>query len=627
MLHYLLAIFGIGLVIFVHELGHFLAARFCGVRVETFSIGMGPRILSWKWGDTQWQLALLPIGGYVKMAGDEISTEEAEADISDTSFDHLYGDDGQRIPQDDELGSKSIGQRFLIFAGGVIMNVIFGLVVFPIVLLAGVPFIAPVMGAPALGSPAWEAGLEAGTEFLAVDGADIFAFTHIPAAIALGDSTGMDMTIRRPGKTESEVIHIVPEKDETFGLNVIGIGPEVDPDFTLSVSPGSPAELAGIKNGDRLLAVRGGEPDLPLPSQLNPFLSDQSPLELKITGVDGERWVTVTPDLSQLYPTPLVGISAPTNRVLKIRGSGLASEFGLQIEDCLLAVGSTELLQAQDLQGVLIQSAGKELELTVLREGRQIQLRHTAIAADEVPQLISDIAFTSDTESTRVVVSKGSAAERSGMKTGDRVVRIDGTATSVWEDLRGASRSAGAMSPPSKLTFSVQRQPAPGAALQMHEFKVTPEKSVMPNYGIGIGLHQYVYQATNPLMAFRVGTECTLRFLQDSWIFMQRIVSGEVSGENAGGIITIGKVSSDWAQEGISKLFFFLCILSMNLAFLNVLPIPLLDGGHMLFLLIEKIKGSPVSARVQVLSQMVGMFLLLFLMIYVTYNDVVRWFG
>ena len=156
---------------------------------------------------------------------------------------------------------------------------------------------------------------------------------------------------------------------------------------------------------------------------------------------------------------------------------------------------------------------------------------------------------------------------------------------------------------------------------------MTPEKSVLPSYGIAFEMHEYVYKAPDPITALRVGAECTMRFLQDSWLFMQRIVSGEVSAENAGGIITIGKVSSDWAQEGLSKLFFFLCILSMNLAFLNVLPIPLLDGGHMVFLLIEKIKGSPVSARIQVLSQMLGMFMLLFLMIYVTYNDVVRWFG
>ena len=85
---------------------------------------------------------------------------------------------------------------------------------------------------------------------------------------------------------------------------------------------------------------------------------------------------------------------------------------------------------------------------------------------------------------------------------------------------------------------------------------------------------------------------------------------GQVSGRNIGGIITIGVVSHSWASVGLSKLFFFLCMLSMNLAFLNVLPIPVFDGGHLLFLLIEKVKGSPVSERVLSYSQMVGIVLI-----------------
>jgi len=102
---------------------------------------------------------------------------------------------------------------------------------------------------------------------------------------------------------------------------------------------------------------------------------------------------------------------------------------------------------------------------------------------------------------------------------------------------------------------------------------------------------------------------------------------GQVSGKNVGGIITIGVVSHSWAAEGLTKLFFFLCMLSMNLAFLNVLPIPVLDGGHLFFLLVEKVKGSPVSERVLGYSQMVGIVLILSLMVYVTFNDIRRLFG
>ena len=124
---------GIGAVIFVHELGHFIAARLCKVRVEIFSLGFGPKLLAWKRGTTTYQLALVPMGGYVKMAGEESAPGVA--------------------PLPDELPAKSVGQRFFIYSGGVLMNVIFALVVLPPLLFYGVPFPEPLIGAVAPGGP------------------------------------------------------------------------------------------------------------------------------------------------------------------------------------------------------------------------------------------------------------------------------------------------------------------------------------------------------------------------------------------------------------------------------------------------------------------------------------------
>ena len=114
------------------------------------------------------------------------------------------------------------------------------------------------------------------------------------------------------------------------------------------------------------------------------------------------------------------------------------------------------------------------------------------------------------------------------------------------------------------------------------------------------------------------------RFLTDTWLTLKKMVTGEVSTENMGGIITISAVSYDQAGQGWAKLFFFLCMLSINLAFLNVLPIPVLDGGHLFFCLVEAVKGSPVSERTLGYSQIVGLVLILTLMVYVTYQDVMR---
>ena len=119
---------GIGLVIFVHEAGHFIAARLCRVRVDVFSIGFGPALFRWKRGDTTYQLSALPLGGYVRMAGEDAYLEP------------------DRKAQAGELGSKTVGQRFFIYSGGVLMNLAFGFVVFPVLFLVGVPF-TPVTGA------------------------------------------------------------------------------------------------------------------------------------------------------------------------------------------------------------------------------------------------------------------------------------------------------------------------------------------------------------------------------------------------------------------------------------------------------------------------------------------------
>ena len=115
-----------------------------------------------------------------------------------------------------------------------------------------------------------------------------------------------------------------------------------------------------------------------------------------------------------------------------------------------------------------------------------------------------------------------------------------------------------------------------------------------------------------------------MTMLQDVWLTLKGMVSGRVSTENIGGPISISVVSYAFAESGPAKLLYFLCLLSLNLAFINVLPVPLLDGGHLLFLAVEKIKGSPVSDRVVGYSQMIGLVMLVGLMVYVTFNDLKR---
>ena len=105
---------------------------------------------------------------------------------------------------------------------------------------------------------------------------------------------------------------------------------------------------------------------------------------------------------------------------------------------------------------------------------------------------------------------------------------------------------------------------------------------------------------------------------------MKRMVTGEVGAKNMGGLIRISQVSYQAAQRGPSWFLYLMAMLSLNLAFVNLLPIPVLDGGHLLFLLIEKVKGSPVSSRVFGYSQVVGLVFVLMLVLFVTYNDILQ---
>lgn len=597
-------VLGIGVVIFVHEAGHFLCARACGVRVDVFSLGFGPRLFGWRRGATTYQVALVPIGGYVKMAGED-----------------PYGEGVPAAP--DDLRSKTVGQRFLIFSGGVIMNVVFALVVFPIIFSVGVPFEEPRISDVQPGGPAWRQDIEPGQRVLEINGEEPISYMHVLTDIALSPD-GVDLVVEdEDAPAGRRAVHLKPEYEERDGRFSIGVSPmaAISPDHELVVEPDSPAHAAGLRTGDRLVDVAHGLPEERLYLRFQDAALSGDPIAVTVRRGSQELDFRIDPETRPVEGSAMLGIRPIQNRVAATRSNDLVHALGLAAGDVVLTAQGKAVTSARDLARAIVPSR-EPLALEVVRGGKRLKLEGPAVERATAWDLASDIALEFDLQSSTVAVMPGTPAANARLMDGDEILEIDSVRVRGWEQIR--ERTAAAAQAQREMELVVQRTGADGPELLT--LKATPAPQRNPYLGAAFTTARYDYRSANLVAAIGDGARCSWKFLSDAWLTLKRLLRGQVSMDNVGGIITIGFVSHKSAEIGFTYLLFFLCMLSVNLAFLNVLPIPILDGGHLFFLLIEKIKGSPVSERVFGYSQMVGLVMILSLMIYVTFNDVVRWF-
>lgn len=452
----LLTILVLGVLVFVHELGHFATAKWAGIAVPRFSIGLGPRLFGVKVGETDYCISAVPFGGYVKMAGME--GEEAFEAIEGGPAEDLELE--ELVPPERRFESQSPRWRLLVLSAGVLMNFLLGWVIY-------------------IGL-AWSGGIPTvqGTRVASVD------------STALADH---------------------PE----------------------------------------LAALTSGAP---------------------IATVDGEpvsNWYEITEG---------------------VRGGDGPIRIGL--ED-----GETVVVQAGD---------GSEREAI-------------AFALEPlIPPVVAE-------------VEPGSPADRAGIRPGDRIVSIDGEETASFGDISGAVQAR----PGQLVPVVVERPDGPGGEPRQLSLTVETgaEKAPRPSDGKFVDTG-YLGVATEvdrielgPVDALWIGTRATFRAGTLILNGLYDLVTGGVSMRSLGGPVAIGQLTGHFARQGVSSLLAWVALFSINLAILNLLPIPVLDGGHILFLGIEALRGRPLSARQKVRLSQVGLAFIVLLMVLALTSDVLRLIG
>ncbi len=471
----------LGVLIFVHELGHFMAARSVGIRVDRFSIGLGPRVWGFRRGDTEYVLSAIPLGGYVKMGGmddqvmeriegGEVTPQEGQEGApggggGDAGAVPSSPDQGEAAPathrlRDSDFDSKPVWARAWVISAGVIMNMLFA-------------FLAYTAVAAGWGSA------EADTTRLGqvVEGflpEETRALTEIPEGVHF--TRIGDRPVAHWGQVREAILE-APEGPVTFQWD----NPQ-------------------------------GELTVPLPAEVE----DRRRILMGL-----RYWVE--PELIFVEP------GAPAHRA------------GVRSGDVVVAVAGDRVHLWSQVQDRIRARPGQETEIVVARNGEELTFTVTpstveGITPDGEPQTIGQIGVQ-------------------------------------------------AQNPP--ITYT----------------RVAPLEAVQ------VGWNETVFV-----------TGFILNFLGD-------LVTGQVSARNLGSIVTIGEASGQAAAEGLPVFLSFMALFSINLAILNLLPIPILDGGHLVFLAIEGIRGRPVSAEQRMRWSQVGFFILLGIMALALGNDFLRLFG
>jgi RIP metalloprotease RseP len=574
----LLALF-FGGSIFVHELGHFLAARWRGLKIERFSIGFGPKIFGWTGKDgVDYRVSWIPLGGYVALPqmGDPEAIEGAtESDV-------------EKLPE------ISYADKMIVAVMGAVFNVIFAFALATILWFTGMP-VPEGNGSTIVGyvpeqvvtssnhlselglgqtvpGPAFTAGLRSGDEVLAVDGVEVKSFKQINEAVMLGNGMNSQkqpvatFTIKRGAeKLDITVLPARVELNTRSGdkVRVAGLMPRSDVILNTPM-PSSPAEKAGLIREDRIIAI------------------------------DGRLVNNPTELLERLR------VAGPGERTFQV------SRFVTDGKSQLLTLKVTPKISTRtNPVGLITYSEGEK--------------RHSIVVVPVTRDLLSDDPLANRDQLMVLGVSPEDSSRNDQLRIGTILDKVDGKELTVLRSLDDLVKATGAGQ--KTLTFYWKRANGDAGNLSLTEAEVsrgTPVERAL----IGAPF------ISKPEIAHNNPIELCTHIIKQTFTTLGRLFDrdSDIKVNQLASVISISKTYYN-ISEDIRLVLWFTVLINLNLAILNLLPIPVLDGGHMLIATISKLTNNALNAKAVTIVQFTCMALILSLMGYIILNDVRRCTG
>jgi regulator of sigma E protease len=703
------AFLGLSFVVFVHELGHFMVAKWCDVEVTTFSIGFGPAVpgCAWKWGETTYKFSLIPIGGYVQMVG------------------QVDGDEGADGSEDNPRSyrNKSVGQRMAIISAGVIMNVILAVICFIIVYQGpGKERAAGVVGTVDSKAPSFKYGIRGSARITQIDEIkDPYFEDLVVVVMSSRHGERIPFVSQLNGGTPQE-LEIEPRLDKDDSKPMIGISPPkrlelqtrrgLDPDMPGPVEPGTAAAAAqpAFEFGDRIVACSDpadpkhavtplpDDPRFPGHGRFDYFEFEHrmkqlagETVVLRVERHDHDKEytqdITVAPMFGrslgmrmQIGQISAIRVGSPAEQAdLKARDPAAGREGDLiEAVEVVEADGMVTRIDDQKLDPVRLPHALKQWaqrladaekrgDITAAdRKARKVKLivrRHRAGGGPQFNNQTIEVAWDDSwryddvlpmsTGAPMAIPELGLAYQIKTIVAGVEPTVHLGQAIQVGDvvknfrftyvNLNGQQESSNWQKREleegdwARIANHLSRLPVKivSVELKVERGKDALQVTLVPTNDVSWPLAERGWllmtdtrrqRADSLYGAISLGMRDTVNGMMQVFQNLRGMITGRVSIDNLGGPVMIANVAYKFAGYDFWEFVFFLGLISVNLAVVNFLPIPVLDGGHMVFLIYEKLRGRPASEPVRVGATYAGLAMILSLFLFVMFNDIRRFF-